>query len=155
MGANSHTTTWIKRLFLGDKGSSAVETLTDGDMEIQNDLYVKGILDVNGATDFASTVAVTGVLTATGGISVAKPLVVASTLFGRNVFNGTSTSDEVTLSGVLSGDTILAFPYGSSVNESGDTLSCAASSTGGAFTVYRDSGGTSGLTYAYLVLRAA
>lgn len=152
--------TCLTRLYVGSNPDNISNTLSAGQMEVEGALYlidalsVGSTLGVTGAATLSSTLGVSGLITASAGVSVASKIVLSSAIMGRNVFDGESTSDAVTLSGVLSGDTILAFPYGSSVT-SGDVLSVVASGTGGAFTVYRPSGGTSGLTYAYVVLRPA
>jgi|GEM_PF-2526945 hypothetical protein len=156
-----NTETHLTRLFIGDKATSVTNTLSDGQFECQSTAYFIGAVSIAGAITATSTLAVTststlsGLVTASTGVSINGRLILGSTIFGTDAFHGTSASDVVTLSGVQSGDTILAFPYGASVTTS-DTLSAVASGDGGAFTVYRpDTAGTSGLTYAYLVIRPA
>jgi len=126
--------THLKRLFVGSNPDSISNTLTDGQMEIQDACFLRGLV------------------TASAGVSVGTTLTLSSALFGTGSFDGTSSAETITLSGVVSADKIIPFPYGSSVG-TGDTLSAVASS--GSFTVYRPEGGTSGLTFAYVVVRAA
>jgi len=109
------------------------------------------VVDTSGEID---TLAVTGDVTLSSGVTLGTDFVTVNTRFyGTNSFSGTTTGDTVTIVGMLDTDRVSAHPYGTAITAEDILITTTAT---GSFTVERPStGGTSGLSYFYVIYRPA
>lgn len=162
--------THLTSLYVGNTPASKGNTLTAGQVEIDGTLFQDGTLTAAGAATVGTTLSVGTTLTATGnivassGVTVAKNVAVTGNLaitgvitggakiVGSSTFTTLGLTKQVTVAGMANTDIIIAIPTGASIGA--NEVLCTSAGTGN-FTVTRSSGQTSGLPFAYVIVRPA
>jgi len=160
--------THLKSLYIGANGGGQTNTLGTGDLELDGSLYVDG--DLTLADDFSadaisaraltlsSGLTVSGHSTLTGNVTCSSqvtlggPLLAGSSIVGTSSFTTSAETSVVSLSGIVPADFVFAIPRGTTIT-SNDVLGTSADT--GSFVVTRPAGGTSGLTFQYIVIKSA